>query len=171
MPNGGIKMDKLIEKGVDSPRQPCPPYDIPVFENNHLIGVTRRTRWAFPVKQNSEFRVLVVNDQSDMADMYSWLLRSWGFQVATAYDGITGLEAVRTSLPDLVVLNCMMPGLTGLEVLERLRREARTAEVKVIIESASPVGKLAWELGAQEFLHTPFSPGMMFEKVSRVLRS
>jgi CheY-like chemotaxis protein len=165
-------MERLIVKGQDAPRQPHLPSDVPVFQDGRLIGVKRRWSWSqSPLKPNNEFRVLVVNDMRDIADLCAWLLKSWGFQVWTAYDGLAGLNMARTLVPDLALLNYMMPGLDGLQVLGALRHDPKTARMKVIIDSVTPIDKQAVRLGAQDFLQAPFAPDDLLVKVSRVLRA
>lgn len=164
-------MEKLVEKGQDAPHPPRLPSDVPIFSDGRLTGVKRRWSWSqAALTPNSEFRILVVNDLRDIADLCSWLLRSWGFQIWTAYDGVEGLKAARTLVPDLVLLNYLMPGLNGLQVLAALRHDPRTARVKVIVDSVTPIETQAARLGAQDFLQSPFAPDDLLVKVSRVLR-
>lgn len=114
--------------------------------------------------------MLVVDDERDVAVLIAHLLTNMGFQVSTAHDGLSGLEAIKTTLPDLVLLNHLMPGLTGLEVLERVRRDPGTEHIKVIIDSAATISSQALEMGAQGFIKMPFCPQDLCELVTRVLR-
>jgi CheY-like chemotaxis protein len=154
-------MDYLIEKGLDAPHQPRVMGDVPIFKDGRLIGVKRRVvQFHTPPKSNSAFRVLVVNDTRDMADLCAECLASWGFQVATAYGGQAGLEAAQEMIPDLILLNYLMPGLNGLQIMQLLRADSRTTRIKVI-----------FRMGADDFLLLPFEPKYLLEKVSRAVRS
>jgi CheY-like chemotaxis protein len=71
----------------------------------------------------------------------------------------------------LVLLNYLMPGLHGLEVLRRLRLDPPTAGIKVIMDSARPIGKEASHLGAQDFIKLPYDVSTLLGKITRVLRA
>lgn len=162
----------MIEKGLDQPHQPRLLGDIPIFRGGRLVGVKRRmSQFHAPAKPNSAFRVLVVNDTADMADLCAECLTSWGFQVATTYTGAAGLEAAQRMIPDLVLLNYLMPGLNGLQIMQLLRADSRTTGIKVIIHDVESIGELAFRMGADDFLLLPFEPKTLFEKVSRAVRS
>ena len=161
-------MDRSVI-GRDAPCLPRLVWDVPIFRGNSLVGVKRLVRWVIPAKPNSGYRVLVVDDLADVTDLLSELLRKRGFQVSTAYDGVAGLEAVRLHLPDLVLLNFIMPGLDGLQVLARLRADPRTARVKVIIHSATPIRERACLAGAHDFLKVPFACDELHASIARVL--
>lgn len=165
-------MGHLIERGMDAPHQPRLLGDRPIFKAGRLVGVERRIhRYPVPAKPNCEFRVLVIDDTRDMADLCSDCLRSWGFRVATAYGGVAGLDAAQNTVPDLILLNYLMPGLSGLQVMQLLHAHSKTARIKVIIHDVESIGELAFRMGADDFLLLPFKPEVLLDKVSRAVRS
>ncbi len=99
-----------------------------------------------------------------------WVLKRRGFRLAFAHGGLEGLALAKVTRPDLVLLNEKMPGMDGLSVLEELRRDPRTANVKVIMASAPPgIGAPTGEAAAQDYLSYPVDFREMNEKVDRVL--
>jgi two-component system phosphate regulon response regulator PhoB len=118
-------------------------------------------------------RVLVVEDEPDIAALIDYQLTREGFHVATTGDGKKALEEVGRDLPDLIVLDRMLPGMSGDEVLERLRGEAVTASVPVLMLTArrEPEDRIeGLELGADDYLTKPFSPRELVLRVQAILR-
>jgi two-component system response regulator MtrA len=117
-------------------------------------------------------RVLVVDDDPDVCDLVTYKLRKSGYEVRTATDGEQARSAVAQELPDLVLLDVMMPGPTGLEVLERWRAEPNTAVMPVILLTAlaqeSDVER-GFALGADDYIMKPFSPRELARRVAAVL--
>jgi CheY-like chemotaxis protein len=100
-------------------------------------------------------KLLLVDDDEALAEMYALQLTASGFQVTTARSGAEALQLVLDATPDLIYLDLGLPGMTGLEVLERLRRAPSTAEVPVVILtnfSEPEMIKRGQELGAQDYL-------------------
>ncbi|HEV2371591.1 MAG TPA: response regulator [Streptosporangiaceae bacterium] len=116
--------------------------------------------------------VLVVDDDPDVCDLVTYKLEQSGFAVRRASDGDAALREVAAEVPDLVLLDIMMPGMTGLEVLQRLRADATTAGLPVILLSAkaqeSDVER-GFELGADDYVVKPFSPRELARRVSAVM--
>ena len=164
-------MDQLTKKGKDAPSLPWQRWDVPIFKQECLVGVKRRTRWLLPNKPNSAYWVLVVDDMKENADIYADLLKEVGYQVWTVYDGKEGLRVAKSLQPDLILLNYLMPGLNGLEVLRQLRRDPETAHIKVIIDSALPIKDDALQAGAQAYIWLLHIPAELCGVVFRVLRS
>jgi len=118
-------------------------------------------------------RVLVIEDEPDIAALIAYQLTREGFRVETAGNGVEGLDAVGREVPDLVVLDRMLPGLSGDAVLERLRSERATAGIPVLVltakrEEEDRIGGL--ELGADDYLTKPFSPRELVLRVQAILR-
>lgn len=116
--------------------------------------------------------ILVADDEDDILKLVRFGLERDGHRVVMASDGAGALEAVRAELPALCVLDVMMPKLSGLEVLQRLREDPRTAEVRVILLTAR--GREAdvdrgFELGADDYVTKPFSPQELRRRVRAVL--
>ena len=82
-------------------------------------------------------RIVVADDDIDIADLYAYSLEVAGHTVHTAVDGVSALQLVRQFLPDLVVLDQNMPGLTGLEVAAALRSDSRTADLPILMVTAN----------------------------------
>jgi DNA-binding response OmpR family regulator len=102
-----------------------------------------------------EARLLLVDDDDALAEMYALQLTASGFAVTTAHSGKEALELVVAEMPDLIYLDLGLPGMSGLEVLERLRKAPRTAEVPVVILtnfSEPEMIQRGRELGAQDYL-------------------
>ena len=121
----------------------------------------------------SDARILVVDDEPDITALVAYHLARAGFRVKTAATGLEALEAVRAEPPDLIVLDLMLPGRSGLEILAELRRREETRDVGVILltarrEEADRVRGLSE--GADDYLTKPFSPEELVLRVKAVLR-
>lgn len=114
--------------------------------------------------------VLVVEDEGDVAEVLSHSLRREGYRVLTASEAAEGLAVVLSERPDIVLLDVMMPGITGWEMLERMRQDDATRQIPVIMVTvlAEPrfVEKAA-EYDAAGYIQKPFRP----EEVLRTIRS
>lgn len=118
-------------------------------------------------------RVLVVDDEPDITGLLAYHLAKAGYRVITAVNGSEALKSVREQRPDLVVLDLMLPGLSGYDVLAELRRREDTREVGVILLTArkEEVDRIkGLSLGADDYLAKPFSPPELVLRVGAVLR-
>ncbi len=118
-------------------------------------------------------RITVVEDEPDIADLIVLHLEREGFQVDAYLEGRKGLERIRSKLPDLVVLDLMIPGLSGLEICKELRRDAETRDIPVLIVSARAEEAdivCGLELGADDYVTKPFSPRVLVARVRNLLR-
>jgi CheY-like chemotaxis protein len=86
--------------------------------------------------------VLIVDDEQDLRDMLRFALLADGYQVATATNGVEALESIRVNQPRAVLLDLMMPRMTGYEVVEALRNEGRLDDVPVVILTARVIDDL-----------------------------
>ena len=105
--------------------------------------------------------VLVIDDEKDLYELISYNLEKEGFVVRGALDGESGLAAARDDLPDLILVDLMLPGMDGFEVCRRLRSESRTASIPIIMltaKSGESDRVLGLELGADDYVTKPFSP-------------
>lgn len=118
-------------------------------------------------------RVLVVEDEPDIAALIAYQLTREGFRVETAATGPEALKAVNREIPDLVVLDRMLPGLSGDEVLAQLRSEAATRQLPVLVLTAKREQEdriSGFELGADDYLTKPFSPRELVLRCQAILR-
>jgi two-component system phosphate regulon response regulator PhoB len=121
----------------------------------------------------SDQRILVVDDEADIVALIVYHLAKAGYRVSTAGTGTDGLEAARRERPALVILDLMLPGLSGYDVLEQLRAAEPTKGVGVLmltarVEEPDRVRGLA--LGADDYLTKPFSPQELVLRVGAILR-
>ncbi len=118
-------------------------------------------------------RVLVVEDEPDIAALIAYQLTREGYRVETAATGTDALASVSREIPDLVVLDRMLPGISGDEVLESLRREGATRAVPILVLTARREQEdriRGFELGADDYLTKPFSPRELVLRVQAILR-
>jgi two-component system phosphate regulon response regulator PhoB len=118
-------------------------------------------------------RILVVDDEPDIVGLVVYHLARGGFQVSTASTGPEALEAARRERPALVVLDLMLPGMSGYDVLEQLRAGEDTREIAVLMltarhEEEDRIHGLS--LGADDYLTKPFSPQELVLRVAAILR-
>ncbi|CAG1015456.1 MAG: response regulator transcription factor [Anaerolinea sp.] len=115
-------------------------------------------------------RVLVVDDEPRMITFIRMNLELEGFQVVEAHDGLGALEAIRTQLPDLVLLDVMMPRLDGFEVLRMLREFSTVSVIMLTAKGEEDDRVRGLELGADDYVTKPFSPRELISRVRAVLR-
>tara|TARA_Y100001936_G_scaffold174130_1_gene170600 strand:+ start:272 stop:1006 length:735 start_codon:yes stop_codon:yes gene_type:complete len=118
-------------------------------------------------------RVLVVEDEPDIAALIAYQLTREGFRVETIGNGAEALVAIDKEAPDLVVLDRMLPGLSGDEVIQRLRDDPETLSIPVLMLTAKREQEdriEGLELGADDYLTKPFSPRELVLRVQAVLR-
>jgi len=119
-------------------------------------------------------RILVVDDEPDLVELVRHNLAREHYEVVTAADGETGLAEARRRLPDLVVLDLMLPGIDGLEVCRRLRADTRTAHIPIVMltakgEEADAVIGLAQ--GADDYVRKPFGVKELVARIATRLRA
>ena len=115
--------------------------------------------------------ILIVDDEPQVRDIVATYLERDGFAVRTAADGIQALEAIRDRRPDAMVLDLMLPGVNGLQILQQLRDDGN--QMPVIVLSArgrEPERVAGLELGADDYLAKPASPREIAARVRAVLR-
>lgn len=117
--------------------------------------------------------VLVIDDEKDLVDLLRDNLEKEHFDVICAGDGASGLEIAREHLPDLVVLDLMMPGMDGLEVCRRLRGDPRTAHIPLVMLTARTTEAdrvVGLEMGADDYVVKPFSVRELVARIRAVMR-
>ncbi|PJF22119.1 MAG: DNA-binding response regulator [Phototrophicales bacterium] len=118
-------------------------------------------------------KVLVVEDEETLLHNLADKLRSEGFTVYTASDGEVGLQKIRAEVPDLIVLDIMLPGLDGLSICRMVRHDASTAHIPIIMLTArgTEVDKIVGlESGADDYIVKPFGLGEFLARVRAVMR-
>jgi two-component system phosphate regulon response regulator PhoB len=117
-------------------------------------------------------KILVVDDEPDVLDLVTYNLTQAGFQTLTAADGAEALRKARSTAPDLIVLDLMLPELDGLEVCKLLRRDSKTSAIPIIMLTAR-AGEMdrivGLELGAVDYVPKPFSPRELVLRVKKRL--
>lgn len=119
-------------------------------------------------------KILVVDDEPHIVRLVQVNLEKAGYDVTTASNGREALEAVAEVQPDLVVLDVMMPEMDGLEALKRLKENAATSEIPVILLTAKAQDAdvfEGWKSGADLYLTKPFNPGELLLFVQRIFKS
>lgn len=117
--------------------------------------------------------VLLVEDETDVVDLLRYHLRKAGFKVLIANSGSEGLETVRQNRPDVVVLDIMMPGMTGLEVCRAMKADAELSKIPVLMLTAKSDVKdrvKGLETGAEDYVAKPFSPKEVVLRVQALLK-
>ena len=129
---------------------------------------------GFDTASDGAARVLVVDDSEAIRQLIVVNLELEGYDVRSAVDGQQALEVISEWRPDVVTLDVVMPRLGGLETLERLRADPRTADIRVVIVTAraqSADRARGEALGADEYLTKPFEPAELIGVVTRLARA
>jgi two-component system phosphate regulon response regulator PhoB len=119
-------------------------------------------------------KILVVDDEPDAVELIKFNLKNAGYEVITAADGDEALKKARAQLPNLILLDLMIPEVDGLEVCKILRRDPRVSGVPIIMLTAKAAEidrVLGLELGADDYVTKPFSPRELVLRIKRLLRS
>lgn len=117
-------------------------------------------------------KILVVDDEIVLRMLIRGTLED-SYEIFEAEDGYAGLDLARTALPDLIVLDMMMPGITGLEVCQKLKQDPATSSVKILLLTAKSQQRdreAAMAAGVDYFLAKPFSPANLIVLVGDILK-
>jgi two-component system phosphate regulon response regulator PhoB len=120
-----------------------------------------------------EDTVLIVEDEADVVDLLRYNLKRAGFKVIVATSGDAGLACVRAHRPDIVILDLMLPGMSGLEVCRALKQDAETTHIPILMLTAKDEQKdrvKGLETGADDYVGKPFSPRELVLRVQALLR-
>lgn len=118
-------------------------------------------------------QILVVDDESHIQELVKFNLEKEGYQVETASDGMMAVEKAEQLLPDLILLDVMLPGMSGLEVCRTLHSKKSTQNIPIIMLTArsEEIDKiLGLEMGADDYITKPFSPRELVARVKAMLR-
>ena len=115
-------------------------------------------------------KILVVDDEPSITNLVSAYLKPEGYEVFTAADGTAGLKAARAFKPDLVILDVMLPGMDGIELLSRLRRESEVYVIMLTARTEETDKIVGLSVGADDYVTKPFSPRELVARVKAALR-
>lgn len=118
-------------------------------------------------------RILIVDDEKDIVELVRFNLEREGYRTLVAFSGEEALSMAKKDMPDLVVLDLMLPGIDGLEVTRQIRNGDKTVEIPIVMltakgEEADVVAGL--ELGANDYISKPFSPRELVARIRGILR-
>jgi DNA-binding response OmpR family regulator len=121
-------------------------------------------------KSLRKYRILVVDDERRMVGFIRLNLEQDGFEVIEAYNGTQALDRLRDSLPDLILLDVMMPDIDGFEVLRTIREISQVPVIMLTAKGEEDDKVKGLELGADDYVTKPFSPRELVSRVKAVLR-
>ena len=117
-------------------------------------------------------KILLADDEEDVRTIVKMSLEGEGYEVVTAFDGLEALSLAETEAPDVILLDVMMPVMSGIEVTRRLKANTDTCQIPVIMLSAASQTdsiKQGIAAGARDYVVKPFQPSKLHEIIQRVL--
>ncbi len=117
--------------------------------------------------------VLVIEDERDLVELISFNLEKEGYRVITATDGASGMETARNNSPDLILLDLMLPGISGIEICRILKRSEKTSRIPIVMLTAKgeEIDRVVgFEVGADDYVVKPFSNRELMLRIRAVLR-
>jgi DNA-binding response OmpR family regulator len=131
------------------------------------------SKLGLPVSKMVREKILVVEDEEEIRELVGYNLVKQGYQAILAGSAEDGLKKIRSEVPDLIVLDLMLPGLDGLEVCRNLKRDVATQSIPIVMltakgEETDVVAGL--ELGADDYITKPFSPRVLLARIRAILR-
>jgi two-component system, OmpR family, alkaline phosphatase synthesis response regulator PhoP len=115
-------------------------------------------------------KILVIDDEPSIVNLVTAYLKPEGYEVLTAIDGPSGLKAARAFKPDLIILDIMLPGMDGIELLSRLRRESEVYVILLTAKTEETDKVVGLSVGADDYVTKPFSPRELTARVKAALR-
>lgn len=115
-------------------------------------------------------KILVIDDEPSIINLVTAYLKPEGYEIYTASDGNAGLKAARTFKPDLIILDLMLPGMDGIELLSRLRRESDVYVIMLTARTDETDKIVGLSVGADDYVTKPFSPRELVARVKAALR-
>jgi two-component system alkaline phosphatase synthesis response regulator PhoP len=115
-------------------------------------------------------KILVIDDEPSITNLVSAYLKPEGYEIYTAADGNAGLKAARAFKPDLIILDVMLPGMDGIELLSRLRRESEVYVIMLTARTEETDKIVGLSVGADDYVTKPFSPRELVARVKAALR-
>ncbi len=117
--------------------------------------------------------ILIVDDEEDVLELLRYNLEKNGYRIEAAVSGEEAITKARAKLPDLIILDLMLPGIDGLEVCKKLKGDTKTENIPVIMLTAKGEESdiiTGLELGAEDYITKPFSPKVLIARVRRILQ-
>src|SRR5438309_5962966 len=117
--------------------------------------------------------ILIIEDESDVADLLALNLRKAGFKTSAAVNGASGLQKARDNRPDFIILDLMLPKMSGLEVCRILKSDIATAQMPILMltAKAEEIDRIVGlEFGADDYVTKPFSPREVVLRIRAILR-
>jgi DNA-binding response OmpR family regulator len=130
----------------------------------------------FPVNESNNTKkqtriILIVDDEADITQTFTWLLEWHGFEVFLASDGRQALEIFDKRIPDIVISDCMMPIMDGIELSRKVRGNPATQNIPIILMSAAPSQHKFSEAFYDVFLQKPFEFDALLVEVNKLLKT
>ncbi len=125
-------------------------------------------------ESDRKIRIVVIDDDPTIVKVVRIILQTNGFEVIEALNGAEALDLVENELPDIVLLDIMMPEMDGFEVLRRLKENEATKEIPVVFLTAKTGAEYVnrgVEMGASEYIIKPFSPAALIAKINELTDS
>lgn len=121
----------------------------------------------------TQLRILLIEDEQSLTDVLRYNLQKEGYEVTVSHDGREGLQKARTVLPDLIILDLMLPGMDGLDVCRELRAGERTRGIPIIMVTAKSEETdqiVGFSMGADDYVTKPFSNKILLQRIKALLR-
>src|SRR5256714_14348313 len=141
------------------------------YRNSPSYGTLPPSRRA--VGSNGMKRILIIEDDRDIVELVRYNLANEGFQVSSANDGAAGLSTLKKSPPDLLVLDLMLPKLSGLDICREVRKDESLNRLPILMLTArgdEADRVVGLEMGADDYVTKPFSPRELIARVKALLR-
>ena len=114
--------------------------------------------------------VLIIDDDTELCELVGEYLEGEGFEIEAVHDGVSGIERCLEREPDLVILDVMLPGIGGFEVLSRIRARSRVPVIMLTARGEEVDRIVGLEMGADDYLPKPFNPRELAARIRAVLR-
>ena len=121
----------------------------------------------------SQTRMLIIEDERGLVQSLTWYFNKEGFEVSAVHDGADGLRKAQSNIPDVILLDLMLPGMNGLEVCRARRSGEKTKQIPIIMITAKSEETdqvVGFSMGADDYVTKPFSNKILLERVKAVLR-
>ncbi len=118
-------------------------------------------------------RILLVDDEAQLVELVKMRLEANGYQVLTAYDGKEALDVAKKEMPDLIILDLMLPKIDGYKVCRMLKFDEKYKKIPIILFTARALEadkKVGMEVGADDYITKPFEPELLLMKIKDFLK-